>query len=154
MRLAVVRLLVAAAQRRHLLQLALEGAEGEVDQRRQLRRHVADFLLLLHGEIVLRRHVHLHHDAVAVALVVRGDLLRQRDAAAGDALGVALQALQALGDVALHPFGAVDVVKDDLGRGLHVRSRSKIRAELRPGCRSTPAGRRPRCGRASPSRRS
>src|SRR5689334_6252657 len=118
-RLAVVRLLVVAAQRGGFLQLALDGAEREVDERRHLRRHVDDLLLLLHRQIVLGRNAHLDHGAVAVAGVLRRLLARQGHVAARNAAREALEVLQALGYVRLDPGRAIDAVEDDLRSDLH-----------------------------------
>ena len=102
-----------------LLQLALDRAEREVDQRGQLLRHVVDHFRLLRRQVVVGRHARLDQHAVAVALVVRGLLLGQRDAAGSDAFCETLQPLHALEDVSFDPGRAIDVVEDEFWRGLH-----------------------------------
>src|SRR5260221_7373024 len=118
-RLAVVDLCLAPALLDRPLQLLLDGAESLVDHRGQLRVHVANHLLLLHRQIVLARHPHLDHHAVAVALVIRPLLLRERDMAAPDVLGELFQVLHALGDVVLDPGAAVNVLEDHFRCNLH-----------------------------------
>jgi hypothetical protein len=122
---------LAAAQLGGLLQLALDRAEREVDQRRQLLRHVVDHFALLRRQVLVRRHARLHQHAVAIALVVRGLLLGERDAARSDAVRETLQPLHALEDVAFHPGGAIDGVEDEFRIGLHTRSNPRAGASSR-----------------------
>jgi hypothetical protein len=56
---------------------------------------------------------------------VRRHLLRERDVAARNAAGVALEAAEPAHDATLDPLGTVDVVKDDFRRGLHKRTAAK-----------------------------
>src|SRR5260221_624441 len=118
-RLAVVDLCIAPALLDRPLQLLLDGAEGLVDERRQLGLHVADLLLLLHREVVLPRYAHLDHHAVVVALAVRGLLARQCHVAAREVLRKPLQVSKPLGNIALYPGAAIDAVEDYFRRKLH-----------------------------------
>src|SRR4051812_16113310 len=68
---------------------------------------------------MVARHAHFHHHAIAIALAVRALLARKRHVAARDVLGELLQVLEALGDVVLHPWAAIDVLEDHFGRDLH-----------------------------------
>src|SRR6185436_6065907 len=122
---------LAAAQLGGLFQLALDRAEREVDERRQLLRHVVDHFALLRRQVLVRRHARLHQHAVAIAIVVRGLLLGERDTARGDAVREALQPLHALEDIAFHPGGAIDVVEDEFRIGLHTRSNPRAGASSR-----------------------
>src|SRR4051812_3892114 len=115
----IVRLHVVAAQRLRLLELLLDGAEGLVDDRRQLRLHIKDLLLLLHREVVVLRHPDLDHHAVAVALAVRRGFLRDGDMAARNLLRELLEVRAALGDVLLDPRAAVDILEDYFRGSLH-----------------------------------
>src|SRR5438132_721726 len=76
-----LRLRLAAAQRRDPLQLALDRAESEIDQRRQLVLDVAHLLLLFYRQVMMGRDPHLDHHAVAVALVMLALLAREAKAA-------------------------------------------------------------------------
>ena len=51
--------------------------------------------------------------------------------AAGDAFGEAVEAPDALDDIGLDPFGAVDVVEDDFGGDLHSGLNPSARAKFR-----------------------
>src|SRR5947207_10513653 len=112
---------MSAAKLGSLLELALDRAEREVDDRRQLRRHFPDLFVLADRQVVLRRHTDLNQHAVTVALVVGAVLARQRDVAASDAVRELVEPGDALEDVALEPLSALDLVKDDLRRSLHTR---------------------------------
>ena len=114
-----MRLLLVAPQRLGLLQLLLDGAERLVDHRRQLRLHVVDLLLLAHRQVVLARHAHLDHDAVAIALLVRALLARERHVATGDLGGELFEVAEPLGDELLDPGTALDVLENYFRRYLH-----------------------------------
>src|SRR5439155_10674112 len=112
---------VSSTKLDRLLELALDRAEREVDDRRQLRAHFPDLFVLADRQVVLRRHADLNHHAVMVALVVGAVFARQRNVAASDAVRELVEPADTLEDVALEPLRAVDLVKDDLRRSLHTR---------------------------------